>query len=253
MKRTIVISDIHGCSVELKELLEKLKLTENDAVYSVGDILDKSSAERQIETLDLCLKYNIINIEGNHDNKQNRWRKHEKNKELTGKNNPMTSVSETNLEVYRMMTPEHIEYLDKAPATIMLNEQNTMLVHGGLLPLASVPLEKQLKKRRSEIMRLRWLDNDTLKFVPLIGSLDQPPHTTLWSQLWDGPFNVVYGHIAHSLTDPRIDVREDGIKTVGIDTGCVIGGRLTAYVLETEEVIQVQSKELYCSENPEEM
>jgi len=251
MKRTIVIGDIHGCAVELKELLEKLSLIEEDIVYSVGDILDKGPDV--LGCIELCVKYGVVNICGNHDDKLIRWLKHEAKRKETGKKNPMTSVSEKNLALYAQLKPEHIEYFLKAPATIMLEEQNTLLVHGGLLPLESIPLAKQLKKKRSEIMRLRWLDNDTLKFVPLIGSLDQPPHTTLWSQLWDGPFDVVYGHIAHSLTEPRIDKREDGIKCVGIDTGCVIGGRLTAYVLETEEVIQVQSKELYCSENPEEM
>jgi len=251
MQRTIVIGDIHGCAVELEELLKKLNLTPDDKLYSVGDILDKGPDV--LGCLDLCIKYRVVNIEGNHDNKYNRWQKHEANQKATGKKNPMTSVSEKNLEVYRMMTSEHSEYLINAPVTIFLEQQNTLLVHGGVFPLAVMPLEKQLKKRRSEIMRLRWLDNDTLKFVPLIGSLEQPPNTTLWSTLWDGPFDVVYGHIAHSLDNPRIDKREDGIKCIGIDTGAVIGGHLTAYVLETEEVIQVKAKELYCGEDPEEM
>ena len=98
--RTIVIGDIHGCSSELDELLNKLNLTKDDAIYCVGDILDKSSTRNQIESLDLCLEYGIVSICGNHDDKYRRWVKHERIRMDTGKNNPMTSVSKKNLEVH---------------------------------------------------------------------------------------------------------------------------------------------------------
>lgn len=45
-----------------------------------------------------------------------------------------------------------------------------------------------------------------------------------WTELWDGPERVIYGHDA----ERGLQVGE---KHVGIDTGCVYGGRLTAFVM----------------------
>lgn len=37
-------------------------------------------------------------------------------------------------------------------------------------------------------------------------------------------------------------VREN---TIGLDSRCVYGGQLSAYVLETSEILQVQAKQVY--------
>ncbi len=50
--------------------------------------------------------------------------------------------------------------------------------------------------------------------------------------VWDGDSNVVYGHVVHGLEVPRIDKTEKDFLAVGIDTGCVYGGHLTAMILD---------------------
>lgn len=34
-------------------------------------------------------------------------------------------------------------------------------------------------------------------------------------------------------------------NTIGLDSGCVYGGELSAYILETAEIIQVSAKQAY--------
>lgn len=70
-----------------------------------------------------------------------------------------------------------------------------------------------------------------------------PPNTLLWTEAYNGPYNVVYGHITHSFENPRIDfIERNKVECVGIDTGCVTGGRLTAYILEDKSFVQVAAE-----------
>jgi serine/threonine protein phosphatase 1 len=41
MQKTLVIGDIHGCSIELQALLDKAGLGDGDAVIGIGDIVDR--------------------------------------------------------------------------------------------------------------------------------------------------------------------------------------------------------------------
>ena len=61
-----VISDIHGCYEEYRELLEKIHLTDNDMLYILGDTLDKGPEPIKV-LQDLMCRKNVIYIIGNHD------------------------------------------------------------------------------------------------------------------------------------------------------------------------------------------
>jgi serine/threonine protein phosphatase 1 len=39
--QTLVIGDIHGCYDELQSLLDKVGLTDTDAIISIGDCIDR--------------------------------------------------------------------------------------------------------------------------------------------------------------------------------------------------------------------
>ena len=41
--RTIVVGDIHGCYEELLQLLNKVQLTDEDCLVSLGDIVDRGA------------------------------------------------------------------------------------------------------------------------------------------------------------------------------------------------------------------
>ena len=70
-KRRFVISDIHGCSKTLKELIEnKINLTKNDVLYFLGDYIDRGLDSCGVIDYILELKekkYNIFTLRGNHE------------------------------------------------------------------------------------------------------------------------------------------------------------------------------------------
>jgi hypothetical protein len=96
-----------------------------------------------------------------------------------------------------------------------------VLVHGGLMP--GVPLRRQRFQTR-----LRYVDRRTLEVMSLAEQRADPGRAVHWSERWEGPWRVVYGHDAR----PEVAARS---LTFGIDTGVVYGGKLTAAVLDDPE------------------
>jgi hypothetical protein len=59
-----------------------------------------------------------------------------------------------------------------------------------------------------------------------------------WARLWDGPQTIIFGHDA----DRGLQQYEHAI---GLDTGCVYGGRLTACILPEKRLVSVKAKTAY--------
>ena len=118
--RHIVIGDVHGCLVEMVELLARLIPGSSDNVYFLGDLVDRGphSAEciKLIIELQKSSQAGYHCVLGNHDEKYIRWFKHELNRELTGKANPM-EFGEDKLATVEMLTSEDIAWLSKLPKT----------------------------------------------------------------------------------------------------------------------------------------
>ena len=60
------VSDLHGCYDAYINLLERLRVTSDDSLYILGDIVDRSSDGRKI-VLDLINRENVFCCRGNHD------------------------------------------------------------------------------------------------------------------------------------------------------------------------------------------
>jgi hypothetical protein len=117
------------------------------------------------------------------------------------------------------LTRDDLEYLQAAKPCIRFGE-NWVAVHAGVLPGA--PAETQDPKL---LMILRYVNEVTHKPVPLSSDLSQPGHTKYWTEVHDGPDVIVYGHNVYS----------EPVRTpfsLGIDTGCVFGQKLTAAVFD---------------------
>ena len=63
-----IISDIHGCKKQYLELLEKIRFSEQDHLYILGDSVDRG--KHPIEVLQYIMKQkNTTYILGNHDHR----------------------------------------------------------------------------------------------------------------------------------------------------------------------------------------
>jgi diadenosine tetraphosphatase ApaH/serine/threonine PP2A family protein phosphatase len=209
--RTIVIGDIHGCYDELVALLDKVGAGADDRIISVGDLIVKG--ERNREVLDLFMTdARFSAVLGNHDRALLRyWRG--KKKKLNEQQHECRLELESGRALYEA-------YLASLPLTLDLGAH--LVVHAGLRP--GIALEDQSAK---DLTELRSLEGKA-----------KTPKGTPWYEVYDGAQIVLFGHWPHPV------VRR-GRRAIGLDTGCVYGYELTAYVIETGEFVQVKAARRY--------
>jgi hypothetical protein len=241
--KVFCIGDLHGCYEELIELFSKLPINLNkDKVCWVGDYLDRGP--KQVE----CLRFVKNAVEtgygiavlGNHDSRYARYAKHVETK----KNNPFYKIplelSEERKKIFDCLDDSDRAFLVSLPSYVILqvNGKDWLLVHAGVMP--KKPL---IEHDIGYLTHIRYIDPTTNKSKGLV-DFKQPENTVFWTNLYDHPYNVVYGHHAHSRENVRIDIVDDK-KLVGIDTACCFGGKLSCYELTTGSVFQVKSKKVY--------
>jgi hypothetical protein len=113
-----------------------------------------------------------------------------------------------------------IEWLRGLP--LSLEGEGWLVVHAGIDPVRGLEhtSEDQLLTMR------RWPDDDRS---------DNP----FWWELYTGDRLVIYGHDAvRGLQDHRP-------KTLGLDSGCVYGRRLSGYLLEDDAIVSVPARAVY--------
>lgn len=247
-KRYIIVGDVHGCLAELAALLQIVRVTTNDVLVFTGDLVDKgphSAGVVQLTRLLCEAGLEVVLVEGNHEERHARWRRHEAKRLETGKVNPMSRVDEIKA-ITDDLSEADVAFLDTAVLLYRIPEHNTVVVHAGIMPnMKELPSDGaklsdykgKAKRDVSKLLRVRFVD-------PLTGGMrvlgDHAPTDPYWAQLYGGWFGrVVFGHEAFKADEP--------IKfpsALGIDLGCVLGGKLVALVLNpdgTEEIMSVDS------------
>jgi len=227
--RTIIIGDIHGCLTEFNNLLDKLNYNPNtDRVILLGDLIDRGPDS--IGVLRTARQLNLECVMGNHEHKFLKWYKSFGTK--------VNFYDEK--DYYKQLTQEDIDYIFKMPSYIQVN--NFIIVHAGVKPNLSID-----KQSKDDLLYLRYTDKNrkfiSLKKVFTLGKEATDAH--FWTEFWKGPESIVYGHNVNSLETPLIEEVLPGIFCYGIDTGCCFGGKLTAFILETKEIIQIKSEKIY--------
>jgi serine/threonine protein phosphatase 1 len=213
VSRTIVIGDVHGCHDEAVELLDRLAVSEGDRVIFAGDLVDRGPKPR--ECVELAMRHEAIL--GNHEEQHLQHRKRADAK-----------LSPDHLRTRRALGAEHLDYFARLPKMIRLPEENAAVVHAGALP--GVPLEAQDPYHLLHAQCIRPPDRKS--YWPS----KAPSDFTFWTNHWRGPERLIFGHSVLS----RVLMTE---WAVGIDTGCVYGGPLTAVVLPGWEIVQVASRQ----------
>lgn len=229
IKRTIIVGDIHGCIDEFKELINKLSYDKkNDRLILLGDLIDRGP-----DSVAVVRKSREMNLEcvmGNHEYKFLKWFR---------SFNSQNDVYDRK-DYYTKLSDADINYIAQMPTYIKL--ENTLVVHAGVKPGISIS-----NQSKDDLMYLRYTDSEkrfiSLKKISKIGKEAAGAH--FWTEFWYGPESVVYGHNVHSFEDPLIEEVRPGVFCYGLDTGCCFGGKLTAIILETKEIVQVQAKRTY--------
>lgn len=213
MKRTFAIGDIHGCLNQLEDLLDKIAPTRDDLVVFLGDYVDRGP--KILETVDFLIAFAkevpCIFLKGNHEQMFLEFLEFGANKTLFFANGGMRTVQSymkpdlftSYSQVARTMREDHRDFY--AGLRWYHEDESYIYVHAGVRP--GIPMERQ------ESQDLMWI-RDEFIFSP----------TGLQKK-------VVFGHTPFA----RPLVKEDKI---GIDTGAIYGGVLTAIELPKETFIQ---------------
>lgn len=227
-RRAIVFGDLHGCLDELRELLDVARYDPGaDRLVSLGDLLDRGP--RPVEALRYVRDLGADVIMGNHEWKHVRMTRHAARAAAGGPPNPMRRFDPKRAAEHGMLTDDERAWMSALPAWLEIGSR-WLLVHGGFLP--GVPYSKQPRK---DVCRVRWVDRASGKMADFRAGEPPPAGSVYWSELWAGPRSVIYGHNVHATAEPRVDRPAPGVVCLGIDTGCVYGGRLTAAILEGDE------------------
>lgn len=234
-RRTLVVGDVHGCLVEMEELLARASYAPGeDRLVFLGDLLDRGPDP--VGVLRRVRQLGAECVLGNHEEKHLRYAAHEaRRRDDPGYRNPMRRFDPRRAAEHARLARDDLLWLAGLPRVIPLGG-GWVAVHAGFLPgvrLAAQPPDWAI--------RLRYVDAAGGPVPRTRGDAGEPG-VRRWAEAWTGPESVVYGHFPQRLDSPKRDEPAAGVVCLGIDTGCVYGGRLTALVLPGEEVVQVPSR-----------
>lgn len=249
-KRIILIGDVHGSAVPLMNLLDKVSFTqERDQVVFVGDLIAKGPESMRVLQIAHDIKASCVR--GNHDDRVIRWKGYINRLSEEGNKNfdlyvgdeelPEEFVRRSEHHSLARRLPDHLhQYLLSCPLTLGIPQHNIYVVHAGILP-----------PNRGRDMSLsslsESLDPWSLMNMRNVNKKGKPIRKTnkgkAWSEVWNdfakdlpGAPTIVYAHAAGR----GLDVKD---YSIGIDSGCVYGGQLTALIYDNIGEYTLQSIE----------
>ena len=232
--RQIFVGDIQGCREELERLLEVLRFDPSrDALEPVGDFVNRGPDS--LGTLRLLKSLNAGGVLGNHDLHLLAARRGERALKPT---DTLTQVLEA---------PDGDELLSWLRGKPFIKAwPGILLVHAGLSPAWKDPiaalsgLDPEVRHPNIDVAtRIRWCNEKGEMPVP---EADPPraPGYRPWHEILAGRFEetIVFGHWAR----PGL-VKRPGFR--GLDSGCVWGGRLTAWTSRDDTFVSVPAARQY--------
>lgn len=200
--RRIFIGDIQGCLEPLHRLLDATGFVRGtDVLHPVGDLVNKGPDSEGV--LHLLRELDAKPVLGNHDLY---W-----------------------LQRGRTTDPALHQWLASQPIVRVFDD--LILVHAGLHPAWTESDLATLQPDQVEYaVNVRYCTADGA--VPPDDWPPPGPPYRPWDDFYRGSKRVVFGHWARR----GLVVRP---QCVGLDTGCVYGGRLSAWIAETDRIVQV--------------
>jgi len=243
--RTIVIGDIHGCLVELLRLLLEVNYVQGvDRLISVGDLMDRGPYPNAV--VDFLQRLQVEVLLGNHEEKHLRWLMYEMRKDRDPSFVNPCKLHPEYQDSSRKLSVENKVWLVCLPSFVRFEHagKQWLVTHGG------VPTDKPVEQQdRRKLCRCRFVNQDTGAYSSTHDPKQVPKNAVRWTERWKGPESVVYGHIVHPSMQIQDETVADGVRCIGIDTGCCFGGHLTAAVFDPAETqpyfVQVQAERAY--------
>jgi diadenosine tetraphosphatase ApaH/serine/threonine PP2A family protein phosphatase len=216
--RTLVIGDLHGCLEELHALLEAVAFRPGeDTLVSVGDLVNKGPDSVGVVRLVRSLGGRAVL--GNHDDLVLRC-------VAARRDGADDAFSDSVRRVAKRLADDDVAWLESLPLTLALEGQHALVVHAGLVP--GVPVSSQ---SREHVITMRSLRSDG---SPTKRIEDGVP----WASLWPGPELVLFGHDA-------VRGLQRWPYAIGLDTGCVYGGRLTGMIFPERRLVSVPARRVW--------
>lgn len=210
-ERTIVVGDVHGCSSELDALYRLCEVGPGDELVFVGDLVAKGPDSAGV--LARMRAWNARSVRGNHDAAAVACRLLPEHQVPVHRRALVASLSDQDLALL-------------AGLPLWLRLSRGLVVHAGIVP--GLALERQDPYL---LMNMRTLDEQGR------GSRSAAPGQ-LWGAAYPGPELILFGHHARA-----------GLQlhpfALGLDTGCVYGGRLTACILPERRIVSVPARRAY--------
>lgn len=207
-KRVIVYGDIHGCLERLKSLREKIGIQKTDIEICVGDIINKGS--QSLQTIKFLKDHHILSVLGNNEAKFLKAKKSKKDYE---------NLSKDEKELFLKLGDFEFSFLNSLPLFKRFN--NLVVLHAGLENTTN--LNNLSPKDKENILSMRTIENSKNIF---------------WYEIYNANQGfVVFGH--QKSSSPII-----APNALGIDTGCVYGGKLTAAIFTDTKKIKYTLMEL---------
>ena len=207
IKRTILIGDIHGCFQELQDLLKVLKVRPEDRLICVGDLISKGPQSREV----LLWAKDSPNVECILGNHEARFLAHFRGESKLEKPNDALVRRQLGSEYDELM-----QFISTWP--LWIEDPNFLVIHAGLDP---------------RVDALAWQKPEDLLNLRNLKDLNRP-----WFELYDKKKLIIFGHWAQRGLVQRKNA-------IGLDSGCVYGGSLSAFVLPEKKIVSVPAHQVY--------
>ena len=214
-----VYGDIHGAADEFEALIRRVH-TSGDEHICVGDLFDRGFGARRV--WELIQEFGIKSTMGNHERKMLAF-----------------------LEGRRDSVPPHYHYvIDQLIGSGFIHRDDFISF------LHQMPLLLHVAPNAIVAHAGVRMDNPFVEDVDanvygnyVYGEKRESLKNRIWWDEYAGEWLIIYGHQVSE--DGRVRRRELGIggrlNSIGLDTAVVHGGPISAFCLETQEVVQYRS------------
>lgn len=228
--KTFVIGDIHGGLKGLLQVLNQIKITEEDKLIFLGDYVDGWSESAQVVDflIQLSQKFDCVFIKGNHDVWCEDWLRNENVNAswyLHGGKETMDSYEDFSIQD----KIRHIDFFENS-LYYHIDTQNRLFIHAGFTSLYGV--ERELHEGIFNTDRSLWemvlaMDKNLEK-----SSLFFPKRLQLYHEIY----------IGHTPTTNYNEPLPMNIHNLwNIDTGAAFKGKISIINIETKEVLQSEN------------